>query len=45
MPEFKLVAEDYQLEEMTDLLGADSCLVLDLMTSGPNPDEDVINRG
>jgi DNA polymerase I-like protein with 3'-5' exonuclease and polymerase domains len=42
MPEFKLVTELHQLEEMIDLLGADSCLVLDLMTSGTNLDENVI---
>jgi hypothetical protein len=42
MPEFELVTELHQLEEMIDLLRADSCLVLDLMTSGTNPDEDVI---
>jgi DNA polymerase-1 len=42
MPEFKLVTERYQLEEMIDLLRADSYLVLDLMTTGSNPNEDVI---
>jgi DNA polymerase-1 len=42
MPEFKLVTERHQLEEMIDLLRADSCLVFDLMTSGPKSGEDVI---
>jgi DNA polymerase-1 len=42
MPEFKLATERHQLKEMIDLLRADSYLVLDLITTGPNPDEDVI---
>jgi len=42
MPEFKLVTERFKLEEMIDLLRTDSYLVLDLITTGPNPDEDVI---
>jgi DNA polymerase-1 len=42
MPEFKLVTERFQLEGMIDLLRADSYLVLDLITTGSNPDKDVI---
>ena len=42
MPEFKLVTESFKLEEMIDLLRADSYPVLDLITTGSNPDKDVI---